>query len=385
MVAADGFSKPPSKPKTPALKQKPPTFTSAFTSSIDHPTPSKATALRTPLRTLKPLAPTFAAPQSVNDDARRQLRPAPPPVLHIPHDTPTVTLKHRPPPLLNLQASTSNILLKSLPPPMPIETTPIRKPPSKVLKPLIPPILPELQHTPASATNKEMRTISTTHIARATDISTDSGVSELASIFLHDQHPDILLLNEPGASVHHMRGLDLSPEKKGKGRAKFIRNGLAARASNLFDRSHTSLILWQKELEKHPSTMSSPDLRMRIVKILHKPLPPRGKSTTSSPGIALCQLLSSATKTPKLDELQRVLFSFSATSTHGSVRDPDQFVEGRVVHIWAPWHEITAPQPDILPASLPLPSSDPFCTPNPLDLPVTDKTLLCSRFLIVTP
>ena len=173
-----------------------------------------------------------------------------------------------------------------------------------------------------------------------------------------------------------------------------ISNGLAARASNLFDRSHTSLILWQKELEKHPSTISSPDLRMRIVKILHKPLPPRGhsmqpKSATSSPGIALCQLLSNATKTPNLDEVHRVLFSFSATSTHGSVRDPDQFVEGRVVHIWAPWHEISrslsAPQPDVLPASLPLPSSDPLCTPNALDLPVTDKTLLCSRFLIIIP
>ena len=173
-----------------------------------------------------------------------------------------------------------------------------------------------------------------------------------------------------------------------------ISNGLAARASSLLDRSHTSLILWQKELEKHSSTISSPDLCMRIVKILHKPLPPRGhsmqpKSTTSSPGIALCQLLSNATKTPNLDELHRVLFSFSATSTHGSVRDPDQFVEGRVVHIWAPWHEIShslSPlQPDVLPASLPLPSSDPLCSPNALDLPVTDKTLLCSRFLIIIP
>ena len=223
MVAADGFSKPPSKPKTPALKQKPPTFTSAFTTSIDHPTPSKATALHTPLRTLKPLTRAFATTQLVNDDAPRQLRPAPPPVLHIPNDTPTVTLKHRPPPLLNLQASTSNILLKSLPPPMPIETTPILKPPSKVLKPLIPPNPPELQHTSAEVTNKEMRTISTTHIARATDLSTDRGVTELASIFLHDQHPDILLPNEPGASIHHMRGLDISPEKKGKGKLKFIR------------------------------------------------------------------------------------------------------------------------------------------------------------------
>ena len=116
--------------------------------------------------------------------------------------------------------------------------------------------------------------------------SADSGVTELASIFLHDQHQDILLPNEPGASIYHMRGLGISPEKKGKGKPKFItvlllhmllrsptdisiRIGLAARASNLFDQFHTSPILWQKELEKHPS-ISSLDLRMRIVKILHK-------------------------------------------------------------------------------------------------------------------
>ena len=99
-----------------------------------------------------------------------------------------------------------------------------------------------------------------------------------------------------------------------------------------------------------------------------------------------------ATKTPNLDELHRVLFSFSVASTHSSIRVPDQLVEGRVVHIWAPWHGIShtlsAPQPDVLPAILPLASSIPFalrmrwkaaraaCERTPLFLSYTFKTFI---------
>jgi hypothetical protein len=66
-----------------------------------------------------------------------------------------------------------------------------------------------------------LRTISTTLIARATDLFTDNGASELASILLHDQHPDIQFPSTD--DFDERRGIMMSPEKGGKGREKFVR------------------------------------------------------------------------------------------------------------------------------------------------------------------
>jgi hypothetical protein len=71
-----------------------------------------------------------------------------------------------------------------------------------------------------------MRTISTTRVARATDLRTDSGNAELASIFLHDQHPNIINLTNGDAStnIDEHRGILVSPEKDMKGKGpKFVR------------------------------------------------------------------------------------------------------------------------------------------------------------------
>jgi hypothetical protein len=164
----------------------------------------------------------------------------------------------------------------------------------------------------------------------------------------------------------------------------FVRGGLAARASAFFEQSQTSLVLWQKETERRANTLSSSDLRVNIIKILQKPLPSGSKLI--SPGIALCRIrcetnnANSHHKSYNFDDLYRIAFSFPNCLTKSIFNDPLQFSEGRTVRICCPWQEISFTEGSNLPASLPLPSSEPTLTP---DIPVNNKTLLCSRFFIL--
>jgi hypothetical protein len=164
----------------------------------------------------------------------------------------------------------------------------------------------------------------------------------------------------------------------------FVRGGLAARASAFFEQSQTSLVLWQKETERRANTLSSSDLRVNIIKILQKPLP--SSSKLISPGIALCRIrreTSNATslhKSYNIDDLYRIAFSFPSCLTKSIFNDPLHFSEGRTVRICCPWQEISFTKESSLPASLPLPSSEPTLTP---DVTVNNKTLLCSRFFIL--
>ena len=74
---------------------------------------------------------------------------------------------------------------------------------------------------PAGDDSKNMLTISTTSIARFTDIGTEGGNAELASIFLYDQHPEMLEREESGEA---RRGLNFSPQKKRYGHGpQFVR------------------------------------------------------------------------------------------------------------------------------------------------------------------
>ena len=77
---------------------------------------------------------------------------------------------------------------------------------------------------PAGEGPKHNLTISTTSIARFTDINTEGGNAELASIFLDDQHPE-MLQKEGGGEAG--RGLGFSPQKKRYGHhgPQFVRYG----------------------------------------------------------------------------------------------------------------------------------------------------------------
>ncbi|KAJ7091971.1 hypothetical protein B0H15DRAFT_799719 [Mycena belliarum] len=245
-----------------------------------------------------------------------------------------------------------NAPLRQLPaPPAPSALVASSSKPTTPLKPLAP---PPLAPTKAVPSDRALRTISTTLIARANDLFTDNGVSELASILLHDQHPDIQYRSTP-EDVDERRGIMMSPEKRTKGKEKFARDGLAARAAAMYDRSDASLSLWEAEMAHALSSMApssrrglNPDMRLRIVHILHVPTPvPNPSSKVSIPGVALCHLLAAPSSDPlgsskSKDALCVVLFSFSSLSPpvqpHAqTIRNPEDFAEGREVYVWKPW------------------------------------------------
>ena len=126
-------------------------------------------------------------------------------------------LRLRPPYHTPITTGTSFLLKPAVPPPPLLPNKQF----SKDLKSLQPPVI--LPPSNPAIDGKSLRTISNTRVALATDLSTDNGVAELASIFLHDQHPDITLPNSHSDN-HDGRGLGLSPEKKSKGKSsKLIR------------------------------------------------------------------------------------------------------------------------------------------------------------------
>ncbi|KAJ6629470.1 hypothetical protein B0H10DRAFT_1987317 [Mycena sp. CBHHK59/15] len=285
MAPPDGFSKPRTNP---TLKAPVPKFSSGFAPSpTKHQTrPSRvqvedrssrivksdvrnvAVKSKPVMRALKPPIPLYdSAPKSAVPVQRL-------PPLPIPH--PSTPAQKSP-------------ALYHLPPPPPPSVSIASSSKSTALKPLVPPPRPDF------ATDRTLRTISTTVIARATDLFTDNGTSELASIFLHDQHPNLQFPSIP-EKLEEYRGIMVSPEK-GKGKEMFVR---CRRATALYDRSHASLSLWEAEMAHFylPSSRRGldPDMWLRI------------------------------------DELCAVLFSFSSISPPAF-----DFVEGREVFVWKPW------------------------------------------------
>lgn len=101
----------------------------------------------------------------------------------------------------------------------------------------------------------------------------------------------------------------------------------------------------------------NPDMRLRIIHILHIPSPvPHPSSKLCIPGVALCHLLTTPTADslgPLLprskDGICAVLFSFSSLSppahpqspTQLDTRNPEDFAAGKEVYVWKPWQGIT--------------------------------------------
>ncbi|KIK68902.1 hypothetical protein GYMLUDRAFT_624366 [Collybiopsis luxurians FD-317 M1] len=252
--------------------------------------------------------------------------------------------------------------------PIPIMQDPSMKTPSKpTLKSLAPPRLPsrpvvghkvlppQLPLQPPSPPLRPLRTIATTRMALATDLSTENGTAELASIFLQDasdlETPDSIELNS---------GLDFSPQKShltGRG-PKLIRNGLAAQAASLFSHTSTSLALWAKE-SSALTKMPRADLRLRVVQIIHRPSP---KTPASSPitGLALCRVHSYQVlfdQEPRLkpaaefpiqnDELDAqsplvlVHFSFAPhPPSSDPIRNAMYFESNAEFWVWKPWRTL---------------------------------------------
>lgn len=162
--------------------------------------------------------------------------------------------------------------------------------------------------------------------------------------------------------------------------------GLAARAAELFARSQNSLSLWQIEVEHQlaASRRPKPDIRFKIEKILHIPLAPASDvkaahRSSSSAGIALCRIISTSAVPGLIAsrlELHRTVFSFSSLPPAGDevgvrspVRNPDDFVEGREVHVWTPWQQISRPKTEM---------RELFA-----DMEVSSILIMCTRFVIL--
>jgi len=100
-------------------------------------------------------------------------------------------------------------LLQRAPPPVPHSNRP-----TTPLKPISCPVLP----IPTSP-KKDLKSIFTTRVARATDPMTDSGHAELLSIFLQDQQT-----LESASDLELTRGVHASPEKGSRGKgSKYLR------------------------------------------------------------------------------------------------------------------------------------------------------------------
>ncbi|KAG6829035.1 hypothetical protein H0H87_012822 [Tephrocybe sp. NHM501043] len=312
-----------------------------------------------------------------------------------------------------------------------------RRPPPPVLSSKPAPVLKNLP-APTTFASAEMtidpslRTISTTEIALATDLFTDSGTAELAHIFLQDQHPEIAV---PNRQWDYEWNIGMSPMKhsSGKGKeAKYIKGGLASRASELIAQSCTSLSLWQKEIElllASSQCQLKADLRLRIVKIIDVPAgakfssPHKHKSSLAansgtSTGLAVCRVVSTPQPRRHIGVISRirekqyhfVILTFPIIAPprlrgHSGlyIRNPEDFIVGREICVWEPWDEVLltpasldgttsldaefhgaelrpAPFP-MLPPTYPLPPSLP---PDEEVIQTVDTAILCSRF-VITP
>jgi hypothetical protein len=222
MEGPDGFTKvctpKPSKVHVPRFD---PAFDEAETVITDQPPPSVS---KPSLKPPKLVPKTVSLSKPVSKVNLKQLEA--PTARFVKPEKHPVELRPLKPPisLVESQGNTSTTLQR-LPPPPPMRLPETPAKPHQILKSLGHPPLPS---KPSAATPaKSMRTISTTHIALTNDLSTETGKAELASIFLHDQHPEILARAEDDEDGN--LNLGVSPQKmgrasKGKGKEpKFVR------------------------------------------------------------------------------------------------------------------------------------------------------------------
>ncbi|KIM77412.1 hypothetical protein PILCRDRAFT_825380 [Piloderma croceum F 1598] len=413
----DGFSSPEPKPK-PKVAYKPPadmSFKSVFetgTSSTTADPNSKKSLTSGRGRTTRLVLPgdTFATaagkligtPErevsavsggSSKAKKRALMRPLKPPVfsastpprLHQNHHRQTSTeptFKRMVPPAfpgLDASTSTSKAQPESSKPPKPLRPPPPPIPPSHKPEPELKPLPPPLPLPSASTSKKgkeketsqsHLRTISTTHIALSTDLTSQVGSATLLSIFLQQEQGKGNKLDVARGSVFGVgereekevrRGVGVSPVKGGgKGRG-FVRNGLAERASNLLSRSQTAFTLWHKETSSQFSSATTArrptaDLHLRILKILHEP-PPSTHSRptpTAHPIIALCRVLNKPQNSRNeagLAESDIYPILFSSLSPISSNLNPaarEDIKMDKDVYVWKPWYTVELPEPGIL-------------------------------------
>ncbi|KAI0799846.1 hypothetical protein BC629DRAFT_202171 [Irpex lacteus] len=270
----------------------------------------------------------------------------------------------------------------------PTTSTTTRKPSNVPLKPVpIPPPLPLPR--PHTSSQSKMKTISTTRVALATDPRTESGSSELFSLFLRHQGGGGG--GKGGVGVYGDavdrelgRGLEVSPEKgRREGRGRFVRGGLAESFSRRFAESDTDQKLWEEYTArsynyKHAAgkvkVKVKADVKLKTISLLHRtPLPQntihtQHKSRAPVVTLARCLVLDSVPPSHSLSHSHShtnegefgkgkevtVLFrhnlnhSALGTGMGKSASVDMQLGEGIEVHVWRPWLELSAAaSPDV--------------------------------------
>ncbi|KAF9446536.1 hypothetical protein P691DRAFT_673357 [Macrolepiota fuliginosa MF-IS2] len=343
-----------------------------FQSAFDEPAASTSSSSKKPISLqqfsapqFKPRPPDKKQPVMV----RRQPVPVAPSYADPQSAGPSIPLKHQEPPAVPIMKagqphkptkplSSARVFITEQPSLAPVPLKPLQ---SRV------PVVPE---PPATTESREMKPLSTTHLA---DISSNKDPVELSSILLQLQDYRTV---EPSQDQKH--DVLTSPQK-----GKHVRGGLASRASHLYGKSHTSLYLWRAAIESQPARQSAPDISFRVHKILHTISSGIHKSCLS---ITLCRVHIPVRPFSSRKQLVYVVVRFPDASKYSNLCDLSDLIEGCTLRIWRPWHEAAlvdfSSEPATPPnASLPIPSSSNDSVNISPDN-IHNIVLLCSRFTI---
>lgn len=236
--------------------------------------------------------------------------------------------------------------------------------PSKSIKIIEPPKIPNLHPRPSTPPRhlttpdptsflspsrvppRPSKPVSSTHIARATDVLSDSGKAELLGLTLAQDGVQPATPTEKAVR----RGLEVSPRKSGAGKEiRYTRGGLAERASQVIGWKTTSLSLWRKST---PSPESA-HMLVEIEQVLSspKPPPPQRGGLATSVCLARCR-----TRGPGEDASILVLLS---VPPHDAKNVPIATIKaGCRVALWEPVHEVE------------------------MDITGPSRVYLCSRFVM---
>ncbi|KAH9916194.1 uncharacterized protein B0H18DRAFT_1038751 [Fomitopsis serialis] len=225
-----------------------------------------------------------------------------------------------------------------------LQPRPVTPPPLKKAQPLMsmaPPPPPVAGSSRLSAS--DLKSIFATNVALATDFRSESGQAEVLSIYIQQHGHGFVDPNDRELQ----RGLEQSPEKlfKHTKNAKFARGGLADRARIQFKQRQTALSLWQTslELELRAKRRPTPDMRFRIISILHSATEADHLRTSHPPCLTLlrCNIMPEFRQ-----EETMLLLNFDAASGASAVRfqKPGDLKVGREVFLWKPWHTLDVPR-----------------------------------------
>lgn len=227
--------------------------------------------------------------------------------------------------------------------------------------------------TPNKLGEREMKTISTTAVALATDVHSDSGGAELLSIFVQQHGHEFLNSSERELS----RGLVQSPEKRSKTKEpKYIKGGLADRARSTFRQNDTQLRLWNEDLQRDIRAFKriTPDIHLRVISLLH--ISPASPRPPHPPVIAFLR----CTDVTSSKEVA-ILLNFGVPSPAPRMNRVEDLKAGGDVYVWQPWQTMDLTEAGIL-ALVRVLNDVHNAAANSSAFP-SRNVLMCSRFWIV--